>query len=278
MLDKEFHKLAKLVPTKGVERSLSTILGFSIIKWDLGGQEQYRSEYLKPRSNVLLEAELVVFLVDIQEVNSYPEALEYYKKVLNKLKENEENPHLLICLHKADPEVCEKYKNNIRDLIKLFEGVSKGWDYKFYTTSIYNRRSIVEAFSYGISLFLPKKKSLDYIIRNFIAESQGAGVLGVMLWDHNAFFLNMVFEDKKAETASLTASMGILETIESFGSSEMGFQSLTLEVNKEFQFVVNRVGELFTTIVGHNIDFEKVWQLYEEHYLTNLEEIIEKDE
>ncbi len=69
VLDKQFHRLANMVPTKGVERSLSTILGFPVTKWDLGGQEQYRQEYLSPKSKALLEADLLVFVVDIQDWN-----------------------------------------------------------------------------------------------------------------------------------------------------------------------------------------------------------------
>jgi hypothetical protein len=59
--------------------------------------------------------------------------------------------------------------------MKLFEDASKSWNHKFFVTSIYNRRSIVEAFSYGISQFLPKKKSMDYVLKNFVQESNQSG-------------------------------------------------------------------------------------------------------
>jgi hypothetical protein len=102
-------------------------------------------------------------------------------------------------------------------------------------------------------------------------------VLGVMLWDQNAYFLSMVFDNKKVESASLTASMGILETVESFEAART-FQSLTLEINREYQFLTMKVGKLYSTIVGKNLDFDKVWKLYNQYYLDNLEEIIEKEE
>ncbi len=275
VLDKQFHRLANLVPTKGVERSLSSILGFPVTKWDLGGQEQYREEYLSQDSEALLEADLMVVVVDIQDSDSYKDALDYYTEVLKRLKENDEDPYIIICLHKADPEVYQKFKEDITKLMKSFEELSKDRTHKFFVTSIYNRRSIVEAFSYGIAQFLPKKKSMDYLIKNFIDEAKGAGVLGVMLWDQNAFFLSMIFDDKKTESTSLTASMGILETVESFEAAK-AFQSLMLKINKEYQFLTTKVGKLYTTIVGKNMDLDAVWEIYNQHYLDNLEEIIEK--
>ncbi|NVM53347.1 MAG: 50S ribosome-binding GTPase [Candidatus Helarchaeota archaeon] len=279
VLDKQFHKLAKLAPTKGVERSLSTIIGFPVIKWDLGGQEKYRNEYLGARQESLLQADVLIFVVDIQDGELYENALKYYKKVLELLKKHEENPPILICFHKADPEAYDRFKANISDLMKHFEDASKFNPHKFFVTSIYNRKSIIEAFSYGISQFLPKKKSIDMLLKNFIADAKDSDetVAGIMLWDQNSVFLSMIFDDKKTESCSLTASMGILSTIESF--EEVGsFDSLTLEINKEFQFLVRKVGKLYTTIVGKNLDFDKVWSIYDKNYLTNLEEIIEKEE
>jgi GTP-binding protein EngB required for normal cell division len=279
VLNKQFHKLANMVPTMGVERSLSTILGFQVTSWDLGGQDQYRTEYLTTKQETLLEADLMVFVVDMQDWNNYKESLDYYKKVLEIIKGADEHPYIVICLHKLDPEVYNDYKKNIADIMKLFEEASQEWEYKFFITSIYNRRSIVEAFSFGITQFLPKKKSLDLILRNFIAEAKELGekVMGTMLWDQNALFLSMIFEDKKTEKASLNASMGILETIESFEKSGT-FSSLFLEINKDYQFLVRKVGKVYTTIVGNQLDLEKVWDLYDNNYLTDLEELIERSE
>jgi hypothetical protein len=279
VLDKQFHRLANLVPTKGVERSLSTILGFSVNKWDLGGQDQYRQEYLTTKQETLLQADLVVFVIDMQDWNSYNQALEYYKKVLEIIKVAGEHPYIELCLHKLDPEVYNQYKANLTDVMKMFGDASRGWDYRFFTTSVYNRRSIVEAFSFGIAQFLPKKKSLDLILKNFLADAKELGekMVGIMLWDQNSLFLSMIFDDKKTEKASLNASMGIVETIESF-EKEGTFSSLFLEINKDFQFHVKKVGKLYTTIIGKQLDFDKVWDLYDQHYLTDIEELVEKEE
>ena len=251
----------------------------NLVLWDLGGQDQYRTEYLTTKQETLLEADLMVFVVDMQDWNNYKESLDYYKKVLEIIKGADEHPYIVICLHKLDPEVYNDYKKNIADIMKLFEEASQEWEYKFFITSIYNRRSIVEAFSFGITQFLPKKKSLDLILRNFIAEAKELGekVMGTMLWDQNALFLSMIFEDKKTEKASLNASMGILETIESFEKSGT-FSSLFLEINKDYQFLVRKVGKVYTTIVGNQLDLEKVWDLYDNNYLTDLEELIERSE
>ena len=279
VLDRQFHKLARLVPTKGAERSLSTILGFPVTKWDLGGQEKYRKEYLSSRKETLLESDVVIFVVDIQETETYTEAINYYKRVLGVLEEAGEKPDVIVCLHKADPEVYDNFKANITDLMKHCEDASKLFHHRFFVTSIYNRRSIIEAFSYACARFLPKKDAIDMLLKNFVGEVKEAGniVEGVFLLDQNSIFISQIFENKKVESYSLTASMGILSTIESF--EEVGsFSSLILEVNQEYQFYVRKVGDLYTVIVGKKFDVEKVWNLYNDNYLTDLEEILEKEE
>jgi len=279
VLNKQFHKLANLVPTKGVERSLSTILGFSVHSWDLGGQQTYLNEYLTTKQDTFLQANLVIFVVDIQDWNTYTEALDYYQKVLGIIGDAGEQPYIIICLHKMDPEIYNDYKQNAADLMEMFGDASQGWDYKFFITSIYNRRSIIEAFSFGIAQFLPKKKSLEIVLKNYIADIKDAGekVTGIMLWDENSLFLCNIFDDKKTEKASLNACIGILETIESF-EKEGTFSSLFLEINKEYQFLVRKVGKVYTTIVGQQLDLKNVWKLYDNNYLTDIEEIIEGSE
>ncbi|NVM30334.1 MAG: 50S ribosome-binding GTPase [Candidatus Helarchaeota archaeon] len=279
VLDRQFHKLSGLVPTRGIIRSVSNVLKMNIIRWDLGGQEQYRKDYLSPESNALVESSLIIFVIDVQDEDTYDKAIEYYDNLLKVIKENDENPYFLICLHKVDPELYDKYKENVKDLMKSFKEKSKGWNHEIFVTSIFNRSSIIEAFSFGIAQFLPKKKALDLLLKNFMSDAKQTGekVSGTWIWDENSIFLSMVFDDKKTEKNSVIASMGIIGIVESF-EKEGEFRSLMLEINKEYQFLVIKVGKIYTAIVGKNVDFEKIWKLYDEQYLTNLEEIIEKEE
>ena len=81
------YEPSKIRPTLGAERSEINVLGFPIIRWDLGGQEQYRSNYLQRRSRILDDTDLLFYVVDIANKARYKEALMYYNDILNYFQE-----------------------------------------------------------------------------------------------------------------------------------------------------------------------------------------------
>ena len=97
-LRRQFSDLSGIKPTKGIDRSEMDILGFKILTWDLGGQETYREEYKKKEAIIFAETEIFYYIVDTQEIDTYEEALQYFREIVEiyKLVDKENMPYFVI--------------------------------------------------------------------------------------------------------------------------------------------------------------------------------------
>ncbi len=131
-------------PTKGVVRMKFGRENLSLYIWDLGGQEEYRERYLSNPEQYFVELDLLMFVIDVQNPERFEESIQYFEKIVESLTLLEENPYILIFLHKYDPDLkndpkvllnIELIKDNLNELIK-----SKKLDFEIeiYLTSIYS--------------------------------------------------------------------------------------------------------------------------------------------
>lgn len=152
VLKKNYSFLNKLKPTKGIERSKSKILEIDFVLWDMGGQEQYLTQYFERKEFIFSELSLLFFIIDIQEEIRFDKALSYFEKIINVLREYEQFPTIIIFYHKTDPDI--KYTKNVKlftnDLTKKIRKIAPNFNMAFFPTSIFERWSIVAAFSFGI--------------------------------------------------------------------------------------------------------------------------------
>ena len=137
-------ELTALQPTKGVDRKHIEMEGSDVdlFIWDLGGQYQYRSKYLKNPENYFLETDLLIYVIDVQDSERYPESFEYFEEVLEILNLLEENPFVMVYIHKYDPDIkgdqeillnIELLKDNLNLILTQY-----GFDYEAYLTSIFS--------------------------------------------------------------------------------------------------------------------------------------------
>ena len=86
---------------------------------------------------------LLLYVIDVQDYERFDESFNYLKKILNALIMLEENPYLLVFIHKYDPDLREDpdiqlnvefVKENLRELLSEV----KVFDYEVYLTSIYS--------------------------------------------------------------------------------------------------------------------------------------------
>ncbi len=137
-------ELASLQPTKGVDRKhiKTKDSDVDLFIWDLGGQYQYRNKYLKNPESYFLETDLLIYVIDVQDPDRYPESFEYFEDVLEILNLLEENPFVMIYIHKFDPDIkgdqeillnIELLKENLNQLL-----TQHGFDYEAYLTSVYS--------------------------------------------------------------------------------------------------------------------------------------------
>ncbi|MHA1752650.1 MAG: ADP-ribosylation factor-like protein, partial [Candidatus Helarchaeota archaeon] len=173
--DENYNEIQNLTPTVRIERSNIEILDVSISRWDCGGQEKFRKEYLMEESQVLTEADYVLYFIDIMAEDRYDEALGYLKDIIEAYKLTGFIPPFMICLHKADPsyidiatvkkkmlprwEIKDRVNRLTERLSKLLTGVSNSIN----LTSIYDRNSILIAFSKVLKSFTPKSELIDLV-------------------------------------------------------------------------------------------------------------------
>lgn len=161
--------LAKLQPTKGVERKIIKSEKIDLYLWDFGGQEKYRKGYLENVDQYFLEIDLLIYVIDVQDSERFDQSFDYFEKVMETLITLEENPHILIFIHKYDPDLendpqinlnVEYLKDKIQDLI-----AESDFNYEVYLTSIYSLISKEPQFSRYIKDLMNSDSISDPTVR-----------------------------------------------------------------------------------------------------------------
>ncbi|TFG21489.1 MAG: hypothetical protein EU533_05425 [Promethearchaeota archaeon] len=172
------NDLKALKPTKGVERKHIKAEGSDIdlFLWDLGGQVQYRNKYVKNPENYFLKTDLLIYVIDVQDPDRFPKSFEYFEEVLKILKILEEEPFVMIYIHKYDPDLkgepevllnIELLKDNLNQLLNEY-----GYDYEAYLTSIYSLITNEPQFSRYIKDVM---RSTDSLTNPTLKKVEGLG-------------------------------------------------------------------------------------------------------
>jgi small GTP-binding protein len=109
--------------------------------WDFGGQEQYRKEYLK-KLDQYLDADKIIFVIDIQDTDRYELALSYLAEVVKALLQKNLRIEFSLFLHKFDPGLERQINfSDERIQLNLISKIQKFFpaDYPFdvFKTTIY---------------------------------------------------------------------------------------------------------------------------------------------
>ncbi|MFW9898847.1 MAG: ADP-ribosylation factor-like protein [Candidatus Thorarchaeota archaeon] len=145
--------LANLKPTKGVKRKVIESSNLDLFIWDMGGQKQYRSKYLKNPDQYFLQIDLLIYVIDVQDSERFESSFDYFETILDTLVKLDENPYILIFIHKYDPDLkrdptillnVEFLKDNLKE---LFNHREIKFDYEVYLTSIFSLISNEPQFS-----------------------------------------------------------------------------------------------------------------------------------
>ncbi|OLS27398.1 MAG: hypothetical protein HeimC3_03970 [Candidatus Heimdallarchaeota archaeon LC_3] len=165
----EIHReINNLPPTTGLMREEIDLSGLSIRLWELGGQEQYRTQYLKEPEMYFLDSHTLIFVLDIQNQKRFEESLAYMKSLIELLKFLELPFPFQIFLHKADPNIdLIAYKTQLDENIKNIVRET-GWKVpeEIYLTSIFDPASITSAFTNLLSRLVPIKTWIEESLVN----------------------------------------------------------------------------------------------------------------
>ena len=123
-------------PTRGYQIKNVENIANVISIWDFGGQEQFRMEHLKNFNKFIPHTDKLIYVIDVQDVVRYDEALDFLKEIIDKLKEVNHIISVSVFFHKYDPGIEESLPNLINEEIpklekKIREIIPKDFELEF---------------------------------------------------------------------------------------------------------------------------------------------------
>jgi GTPase SAR1 family protein len=237
-LHREFSQIALIEPTRGAQRSSFKLLGREISEWDLGGQKKYLISYLNNPNKYFDGTEVAIYVIDILDGPRIKESLSYLYDVVDKFKEMKIEPQIVILFHKFDPKLIHSVEKQIKsEILALNKDIIKRVDYEklqFFTTSIYDPYTIMNAMSKVLLTLYPKSDLLQKTIDEFTRKLDCEGLL---ITDNNSIILGSCFKDD--ESKKLLSS-----TIAYFLTLNDVFEDMGIE-QQEDQIVVRKMGKYF---------------------------------
>jgi len=119
--------------------------------WDFGGQTQYREEHVHKLNEYIFQANKVIYVIDVQDIEKYDLTLKYLGRIVKILKTEDYHGNFSIFLHKFDPNLMTINTAINNDVIvhlldQIKEIIPKGFDYIISKTTIYtvfNKKDII---------------------------------------------------------------------------------------------------------------------------------------
>ena len=198
-LDNKFdflQEIEELQPTVKVKYHNTEFLGKDVYFWDMGGQLKYRNFYRNRKSMYFADADLILYIIDIQDEKRYKKSLEYFDSIMSYFQEENMNIPVIIAFHKMDPEL-RNNQNLIENIEKLQIEIAKkypNFHILFQSTSIYDIISIVQLISYGLSVFDEKFFELSNLMEIYTLEEFDCSSL--ILFDKNGIIISEYYTER----------------------------------------------------------------------------------
>jgi len=282
VLEGSYSGLDRIKPTMGKKRTEWDILGFKIVNWDLGGQEHYRKEYLS-NVDVLRDTNLLIFIVDVQDAERFKEASTYFNDILNAFDTLKIKAPVILCLHKIDPDVLEHPHiiKNLKKLTDMFSAYSQehGVEISVFKTSIFDRKSLIEMFSYGIKQLIPVGV-LSEILEEFRQETVELGLIGTILFDQSFFIVGTSFEDVATQNMTFKSINSFITMMRDFQGvydeeRQINF-NLSITDGVSYQFTVQKFSANSTSyyllIMGTmTLKIDEIFFLFHKKFLPKID-------
>ena len=233
ILHNKYEKMDNIKPTAGIEREEIEILGIQILTWDLGGQQVFRQGYLND-VKIFAETDSLFFVVDAVDARRYEEALQYYTGILDNFKKLDLKPKIILCVHKVDPNMRNNpnTKRIVEDLKNYFLKRSSGFEITTFITSIYDRKTIVEAFSKSLQESIVTLKSFKTLLAKIVSEFK---LCGLILFDQGLLILSESYRDSECEEMCLNAAYNSVY----YMSQTNPQMAEDIHFAKNFEFILN---------------------------------------
>lgn len=258
ILQKKFSIIKNLLPTRGVSRQTLDFLGLNVICWDFGGQVAYRNMYLS-RPDLFLESDLLIFCVDVLDVERYDEALEYLFRIMKVIKDLDETAPIIIDMHKFDPDVQDsedllKKRAELIDRIAT-EALTMNFACTFINTTIFIKESVEELFSLAVQKMAASSSMIEYIIKDYMEKIDAQAIS--LMTNHN-LILSSYSKDSRLETGLLQTGL-LLQALVDY------YEKTGMKKEKEFYIYLkeNNISIKTVKLFDHNDAELSLWAVFE---------------
>jgi len=221
VLQDKYSIIKDLLPTRGVQREKLDFFGYPIISWDLGGQVQYREKlYFNKPELYFSDADLILYVIDIQDSDRFEESANYFKLVLTALSDLNENPPILVVLNKSDQDVRRtlQWQKRVDTVKNSFDKVVDEWntfEVDYRDTSIFQNATIMQMFSTALMKVSETSEIVENILEDFAVNIEGRA-LSLISMDGLIFGS---YTRNKTDENLVNNSALLLQTLSNFHSS-----------------------------------------------------------
>ena len=262
------EEVSKLMPTRRIARDSFKFLGLDIIRLDIGGQRQYREEYLQNPGKYLSGTDLIFFVIDAQDNDRYDEAIDYLDQIFLFFIEEQSYPPIAVLFHKIDPGleklVIVKINQRILALKQTLTKYSNDFDLFFFETTIYDIKSIMDAFSSGLSLLFNKMEMVSSL---FAEISKNYDTILISLFDSKGITIGEYYRPHLQLKEKLKIYDIYVKTQKKIASENRNL----FEFSDKFESG-NRISGVVELLNFGNLDFYLLFVVEEDE--TNLEKTI----
>ena len=243
-LMREISSIPSLRPTSGIKYRDFEFLGMRIAEWDLGGQKVYRRAYLnKEPEKIFGGTEILLSVIDVQDKERVPEALEYLKDIYDLIFSLNIKPSIYVFFHKYDPVSMIGSQAELNNFsLELRDKIKNLIDYPeidFYRTSIFDIQTIIIAFSKILLSKNPKSTVIENTIQDY-AEKLDMDALELI--DDNSLVLGSFYKNRHVKSLMNAIMPFFLEVNEIF--EKVPF-SRPYEDKPEDQMVIQKFDKFF---------------------------------
>ncbi|MFX1385368.1 MAG: ADP-ribosylation factor-like protein, partial [Promethearchaeota archaeon] len=247
VLQDKFSIIKDLLPTRGVSREKLDFFGYPIISWDLGGQVQYREKlYFNKPELFFGEADLILYVIDIQDPIRFEETANYFKQVLEVLMELKESPPILIILNKSDQDVrrtltWQKNVDTIKSKFDLILSHYEKFKGEYCDTTIFQKDTVLQMFSNALMKVSETSEIIENILEDFATQIE-ARALSIISMDGLIFGSH--FRSKSDEILVNNSAL-LLQALSNFHNSLGLLREKSLSLQLPLNAITIRGEKLF---------------------------------
>ncbi|HUY01442.1 MAG TPA: ADP-ribosylation factor-like protein [Candidatus Deferrimicrobium sp.] len=176
-LEKKILRVLKIKPTRKIEISDFHLLGIPVKIWDMGGQKNYRNEYLT-KPHYFSSTKLLFYVIDVQNRDKFDNSIKYFEAILNTFVFLELSPKVIVLLHKSDPDIkySMNFNRNIYIIRRQLATLPNAKNIAVYQTSIYRPNVINNLFIKELFKIIPGGYKIQELLTQFMKDMQADAI------------------------------------------------------------------------------------------------------